>query len=131
MALKNLQVNDATGALSLATPAATGVITKTGVAGIIGTIPNGTLVTLGAGGATVADNNTAKADAYVYDEPNGTVAFNGIIAGVLGGATAGNEYFLGAAGVAATTSGGGTVIQSVGYAVGATDLLFVPGIPPL
>jgi hypothetical protein len=133
MSLKNLQVETTTGALSLAVPAATGVTSITGVTGIAGTVTAGKLVTLSSGtppAGVVADNTASKADGYVIDEATGTIGLSGIIVGILTSATAGTEYFLGTAGGVAT-SAGGTVVQSVGYAVNETDMLFIAGRPPL
>ena len=132
MTAQNLQVDDSTGALSLAAPA--GVITE--IATYAATYAAGKLVNLTAGPtATLADATTTpalKADAYIIDAGAGPgkVGFNGVIPGILVAAVPGTEYYLGAAGLAITPAAGG-LIQSVGYAVNATDLLFIPGIPPL
>ena len=58
---------------------------------------------------------------------NATVFADGVITG-LSGLSAG-KYFLGAVGVATQTlpSGAGTLLQSVGYALSATQLMFQPG----
>jgi hypothetical protein len=130
MADKILHIDTATGALSASVLPGVGVVSET--ASYAGTYTAGQLVTLSAGPtATLADASTAKADAYIIDAGAGPgkVGFNGIIAGILTGATPSTEYFLGAAGDVSTTPG--TIIQSVGYAVNATDLLFIPGRPPL
>lgn len=129
MANKLVQVAEATGVMTLIPIPTTGLLSKAGVTGI-DAFAAGQLVNLAT--PALADAGTSlKADAYVIDAPSKTVGFNGIILGAITGlgATAGDECFLGAAGAVSLTPG--TLIQSVGYAVNATDLLFIPGRPPL
>lgn len=136
MADKILHVDTSTGAQSLAAAPATGIVSTSAV--YSESLIVGDMVYLhDMAGTLTATKATAgatphKADGYALEVASSgshLVGLTGVIPGVLTGATTDAEYFLAdTAGTVSATSGS-VIQQTVGYAVSATDLMFIPGIP--